>query len=157
MDTEPNNNTSAILVKKNDYSITGVYTKMCFLSLQRDCEVIYSNDDIHILKDKERKDIFIYHSLKDYGVQIKYTSPVTIYKKGSTVLYANEYDEPLKIGAYIKNIDNFTHLVSNGEKEIEVSFVMLCKGNCKYLGKKLSMSIMKEKYRTEDESVIIGS
>ena len=54
-------------------------------------------------------------------------------------------------------IDNFTHLVSTGDKELEVSFVILYKGNSKYLGKKLNMEIMKRKSNRDDESVIIGS
>ena len=139
-----------ILIKKNEYHVIGSYNSVNTLLIQDCFEVIYSDDDVTIIKDKERKDIFIYHKLKEYGVQVKYTHPVTIYRKDTIVLYANKYGEKLKIGAYVKNIDNFHHIVSNGEKELEVSFVILYKSNKDYLGKPLTMEIMKKKISKDD-------
>lgn len=140
-----------ILNKKQEYNTTSTNIPLSYLVTTRDMETIYSDNYLTVVKDKEKHDIFVYHSLKNYGVHVKYTPPVTIYREGVVVLYANEYDELLKIGSYVKMIDNFTHLVSTGDKEFEVSFVILYKGNSKYLGKKLNMEIMKRKSNKDDE------
>ena len=144
-----------ILNKKQEYHTTGIHIPLSSLLIIRNIKVIYTDNYLSVAKDEETHDIFVYHSLKEYGVHVKYTPPVTTYREGVVVLYANKYDEPLKIGAYVKNIDNFTHIVNNGEKEIEVSFVILYKGNSKYLGQKLNMEIMKRKFNKDDKPLYV--
>ena len=140
-----------ILNKKHEYNHISIYLPLTTLLLSDKYEIIYKNDVLTIVRDKEREDIFIYHNLKDYGVQVKYTPPVTIYRENTVVLYANEYGEKLKLGSYIKNVDNYHHIVNNGEEELTVSFVVHYRGNESYLGQPLQMKIMDIKNSTDDK------
>ena len=139
-----------ILNKKHEYNHISIHLPLTTLLLSNIYEIIYKNDYLTIVRDKEREDIFIYHNLKDCGVQVKYTPPVTIYREHTVVLYANEYGEKLKLGSYIKNVDNYHHIVTNGEEELTVSFVIHYRGNESYLGQPLQMKIMDIKNSTDD-------
>ena len=149
------NKSANILTKKHEYNHISIDYPLNILLLSDKYEIIYKNELVTIVRDKEREDIFIYHTLKDCGVQVKYTPPVTIYRENTVVLYANEYGEKLKLGSYIKNVDNYHHIVSNGEKELTVSFVVHYRGNEEHLGKPLLCGIMDIKNRTDDKASYI--